>query len=299
MLKTFLATGAVLVLCFSAAAFVDPATAREELSAAEIVNRNVAARGGLQAWRAVQTISMEGKMGAGGNQRPSAPVEPPPGKKLAEIPSDPRPKNEILLPFTIDLGRPRKERIELLVGGKNAIQIYDGEKGWKLRPYLNRLEVEPFSDAELKASATQSELDGYLVDYAAKGTAITLEGVENVEGHDTYRLKLKLKNGRELHDWVDARTYLETKVEGLPRQFDGIQHPVEIYYRDYRQVDGLAIPFVLETMVLAVTRTGAASLNPPVQVEKIIIDKVQVNAKFDASLFSKPVIETATARKTR
>src|SRR5256885_13453973 len=40
-----------------------------KLSAAAIVDKNVAARGGLQAWRAVQTMSMQGKLGAGGNRR--------------------------------------------------------------------------------------------------------------------------------------------------------------------------------------------------------------------------------------
>src|SRR5256885_16220321 len=44
-----------------------------KLSAAAIVDKNVAARGGLQAWRAVQTLSMEGKLGAGGN-RPESTV---------------------------------------------------------------------------------------------------------------------------------------------------------------------------------------------------------------------------------
>src|SRR5256885_10653947 len=40
-----------------------------KLSAAAIVDKNVAARGGLQAWRAVQTMSMHGRLGAGGNRR--------------------------------------------------------------------------------------------------------------------------------------------------------------------------------------------------------------------------------------
>src|SRR5713226_367551 len=35
------------------------------LSAAQIVDKHVAARGGLQAWRAVQTISASGKLDAG------------------------------------------------------------------------------------------------------------------------------------------------------------------------------------------------------------------------------------------
>jgi hypothetical protein len=69
--------------------------------------------------------------------------------------------------------------------------------------------------------------------------------------------------------------------------------PVAFYYHDYRQVNGLQIPFVLETKVLAVTSSEAASKNPHVQVEKIVIEKVEVNPELDASLFTKPVIQTA------
>src|SRR5438046_4145816 len=47
-----------------------PATARAPalppLTAEQIVERNATARGGLTAWKAVQTMSWKGKMGAGG-----------------------------------------------------------------------------------------------------------------------------------------------------------------------------------------------------------------------------------------
>jgi hypothetical protein len=71
---------------------------------------------------------------------------------------------------------------------------------------------------------------------------------------------------------------------------------VEVYYRDYRAVDGLRIPFVLETRVLQVART-ALGRDTPVPVEKIIIDKVVVNPKFDEKLFSKLELPTASKSK--
>jgi outer membrane lipoprotein-sorting protein len=259
------------------------------MPAAEIVNKNIAARGGLQAWRAVQSISMEGKLGAGGNQRAHLP-EPMPGKKRTQaIPTDQRPKDELQLPFTLELQRGRKQRFELLFNGKQALQVYDGSNGWKLRPYLNRMEVEPFTTDELKASSMQPDLDGYLVDYASKGIQVAVDGMEKVEDRDTYKLKLTLKNGQALHVWIDARTYLETKIEGAPRRLDGVEHPVEVYYRDYRTVNGLQIPFVLETRVVPIAAQGHSLSNsfPP---EKIAIDKVVVNPKLDASLFTKPAI---------
>jgi hypothetical protein len=267
-----------------------------KLSAVEIVTKNVAARGGLEAWRAVRTMSLSGKMGAGGNQR--AALEVPTQAQVtvvarktgeqAQLPS--RRIDEVYLPFLMELARPGKMRFELQVAGKTALQVYDGANGWKLRPYLNRLEVEPYTAEETKLASMRSDLDGPLIDYAAKGTRIELEGTEKVEDRDTYKLKLTLKSGDVTHVWVDAQTFLETKTQGQPRRLDGTNHPVEVYYRDYRNVNGLQIPFVLETRVLPVTRTATGFRDTPVPAEKAVIEKVQINPQFDAGLFSKPTV---------
>ena len=296
MLRKLVIVSLTLVLVVSLSAAQDAKVARTSLSAAEIVSKNIAAQGGLEAWRAVKTMSMEGKMGAGGNQRGPAPVAPPPGKKQAVVPTDQRPKDEVQLPFTLELQRPRKQRLEILFNGKKALQVYDGSNGWKLRPYLNRMEVEPFTQDELKVASSQVDLDGYLIDYAAKGESIELVGTEKVDGRDNYKLKLTFKDGHSIHDWVDAQTFLETKVEGQPRRLDGVEHPIEVYFSDYRIVNGLNIPFVRETRVLPVAKSskapvGAASAYPP---EKIAIDKVEINPKLDASVFTKPEVQTAS-----
>lgn len=268
---------------------------RGNLSAAEIVEKNAAARGGLQAWRAVQTLSLEGKLGAGGNQRATMAL---PGRndRTKGMVAPQRLAEEAQLPFLMELKRGRKMRFELQFAGKTAIQVYDGTNGWKLRPYLNRMEVEPYTAEELQKASIQPDLDGLLLDYAAKGSRIELDGVEKVEGRDTYKLKVIEKTGHTFHVWVDAETFLETKVEGQPRRLDGTDHPVEVYYRDYRAVDGLRIPFVLETRVLPVPRT-ALGRDTPVPPETIVIDKILVNPKFDEQLFSKLEVPTASKSK--
>jgi hypothetical protein len=263
------------------------------LSAAQVVDKNVAARGGLQVWRAVQTMTLTGKMGVGGNERAalSIPVPGAPkgrGNTLEGVRQ--RRVEEVQLPFVMDLARPRKLRFELQFNGKTAIQVYDGTNGWKLRPFLNRLEVEPYTAEEMKIASMQSELDGLLVDCAAKGIRVELDGIEKVEDRDTYKLKLTLKSGDVTHVWVDAQTFLETKVEGQPRRLDGTYHAVEVYYRDYRTVNGLQIPFVLETRVLPVAKTVLGLKDTPVPPEKVVIEKVVINPKFDAAMFSKPVV---------
>lgn len=272
------------------------------LTAAQIVTKNVAARGGLKAWHAVQTLTESGKMGAGGDQRGpqagQAPGVKRPGKQTSSLPASPRLAQEAQLPFTLELERTRRMRLEIQFKGQTAVQVYDGTNGWKVRPFLNRMEVENYTEDELQKAALQADLDGPLVDYAAKGTTVELEGTDKVEDRDTYKLKLTMKDGHSIHVWIDAKTFLEAKVEGGPRRLDGVQHPVEVYYRDYRAVDGLQIPFLLETRVLPVATPAkgarpAASFPP----EKIVIEKVEVNPKLDAALFTKPVIETATLNK--
>ena len=290
----------ILAACLAEAAAAAPAQAK--LSAAEVITKNVAARGGLEAWRAVQTMSLSGKTGAGGNQRATLQL-PTQGQATVvtrntdQSPLPSRRVEEVYLPFLMELARPRKMRFELQVAGQTALQVYDGVNGWKLRPYLNRLEVEPYTADEMKAASMQSELDGPLLDYAAKGTRIELDGTEKVEGRDTYKLKLTLKSGDVTHVWVDAQTFLETKIEGQPRRLDGIYHPVEIYYRDYRNVNGLEIPFVLETRVVRVTKSAMGLRDTPVPPEKTLIEKVVINPKFDAVLFSKPAIPTNSAAR--
>ena len=286
---------AICICLVFSCSFAVAAPAPAGLSAAQIVDKNVAARGGLQAWRAVQTLSLEGKMGAGGNQRAVLPVPTPGSKELANtLPR--RRAEETQLPFLLEMKRPRKKRLELQFHGQTAVQVYDGANGWKLRPFLNRNEIEPFSEEELQIASNQPGLDGPLVDYIAKGTQIELDGTEKVEGRDTYKIKVTEKSGHTFHVWVDAQTFLEAKIEGQPRRLDGTDHPVEVYYRDYRTVDGLQIPFLLETRVLPVGKNSLGMRDTPVPPETIVIDKVVVNPKVEEKLFSKMDVQAAVAK---
>jgi outer membrane lipoprotein-sorting protein len=225
------------------------------LTAAQIIDKTVSARGGLQAWRAVQSMSFSGKMEAGG-------------------------KTHAQLPFVLEKKRSRKMRVELAFANDTAVQVYDGASGWKLRPYLGRRQVEPYSPEELKAASFESDVDGPLVDYAAKGNRVELEGVEKVEGRDAYKLKLTMKGGQVQHIWVDAGTFLEVKLEGTPRRMDGRMRPVSIYLRDYKDVNGLKIPYVIETAVQGNRDT-----------HKMFIETVAVNPKLDDSHFAMPKID--------
>lgn len=246
----FLVFGLISVAA-SAAVSPDPASTGK-LSAAQIVDRNVSARGGLEAWRAVSTLTLSGRMEAG-------------GKKNSE------------LQFVMKMKRSHMSRLEIRFQEQTAVQVYDGQQGWKVRPFLGRDEAEPFTSAEAKAAAAWEELDGPLIDYARKGTKIELLGTESVEGHNTYKLKLTMKNGDVRHIWVDAASFLERKMDGEPRKMDGKLRNVAIYFRDYKTENGLTVPRVLETMV-----------EKDKLPHKMTIEHVAFNQSMDGALFAKP-----------
>jgi hypothetical protein len=278
-----LISAGIFLLCAAGVAMSLPAhAAGSTLTAAQVVDRNVAARGGLAAWRAVRTLSWSGKMEAGGNNARSLPI---PGQKPAAPVASTKEDEQVQLPFVLQMARPKKSRLELQFNGQTAVQVYDGSQGWKLRPFLNRNDAEAFTADELKVAASQADIDGLLIDYAAKGSAIALEGTEKVDGRDAYKLKVTFKDQQVRHVWVDAQSFLELRIEGTPRRLDGRLHPVFVYMSDYKTDSGLQIPHLIETRIVGVKRT-----------EKINIESVKVNPPLAESLFAKPQLLASAAK---
>ena len=272
--------GAVLVLALAAAGCHSPA----EKAAAPLVEKNVAARGGLKAWKAVKAISFSGNLDAG-KRRDPVKLAMNYLKQRTQTKGEMRravvagaaaePEKQIQLPFLMELARPRKMRVEIKFQGETAVQVYDGKSGWKLRPFLGRHEVEPFTAEELRVASQQSELDGPLIDASSKGTRVELEGTEQVDGRDTYTLKLT--TGKDVRRvWVDKETFLDVKVDGT-RRIDGKQRQVWTYLRDYKPVNGVMVPHSMETTIEGVPGS-----------EKIVIDRVVVNPDLDDDRFKKP-----------
>jgi hypothetical protein len=257
-------------------------------SVQQIVERNAAARGGLGAWQRIHSMTLAGKMDAGkqrkdggqiANTTPKARAQARAEARLSLLQKKPIADEKVIqLPFEMSLARPVKLRLEVPFQGQTAVQVYDGKNGWKLRPFLGRREVEPYTAAELRIAAGQQELDGMLIDHAAKGTSVALDGAEAVEGRSTYKLKLTLKSGEIRHLWVDAQTFLDAKIEGAPRRWDGKMRTVATYFRDYKSVNGLMIAHRLETRIEGVAGS-----------ENIFVETVALNPTLNDSVFAKPM----------
>lgn len=251
--------GMALALSMATAACADSDDAASaSLSADQIVAKNAAARGGLDAWRKIDSMVWVGRVEAGSGGIPAR--------------------------FVLAMKRPNKTRFEVVSMNRMALRVFDGAQGWKLRPMRRgeQANMQPYDAQELRFARDEQVIDGPLIDHAAKGIDVKLGGVEEVDGHKAYRLEVRLPSGAARSVWIDAGTFLEIKAEHENHTPLGSATPVDVYYLEYREVDGVKLPVVIES--------GPASAPP---ADKLTIEKVEVNPKIDDKLFERPLVATA------
>ncbi len=223
-----------------------------QLSAADVVAKNVAARGGLEAWRKVETMVWIGHVESA----------------HAPVPS---------MQFLLEQKRPGKTRLEINALGDRSMRVFDGVHGWKLRAPRGRLEVQPYTPQELSSAQAGHGIDGPLIDHAAKGNSVTLEGVDEIAGRKAYHLSVHLATGGKEDVWVDTTTYLDVRFDRVADGPGGALRRASATYGDYRTVEGLQIPFLIET-------GGGPGATP----DKLQIEKVVLNAPLDDAVFGNP-----------
>ena len=227
-------------------------------TAAEVIDRNVAARGGLDAWRKVNTMMWLGHLERGGR---------------ADGPH---------IPFVMQLERPNRTRFEIKEQYNQFTRIFDGSRGWKVRPGNNgQPDMKTFSMEEVNYARDEFAIDGPLLDYKTKGVTADLDGIDMLGGHKAYRLSLKLASGTARKVWVDVETNLEIRYDRPATSPFAPGAPVSLYYTRYKTVDGLKIPASIQTSSApnsSVRETG----------DTLVIDQMIVNPKLDAQAFLPP-----------
>jgi len=150
-------------------------------------------------------------------------------------------------------------------------QRFDGTDGWATNSMQGDTPV------------TQSQLDTWrnaifpspLVDYKARGTKVELTGKEKVGDADAYALLMTPAKGATTRVWIDATTYQPVKsTTTIDTPETG---PLEqtVLLSDFRDVDGLKVPFKL---------VGSSTM----QTFTVVTTKVEHNVNVDPARFVKP-----------
>jgi outer membrane lipoprotein-sorting protein len=224
-------------------------------TADEIVNKALVARGGVDKIKAVKSERVTGRISFTGGMEGT---------------------------FVLELKRPQRMHLEIDLGGQKAIRVYDGKSaGWMINPFAENKDVQPMSEEDLKGISEESDFDGPLVDYKAKGSQIELIGKEQFDDKPVYRLKLTNKNGDVRFYVFDASTFLLLKWEGI-RKIDDKEFPWESIFSDYRDVRGLKYPFLIDQG------------SPGTEIKQnLVTEKIEIDPQIDDSRFAKPALPEA------
>jgi len=243
----------ILGLASSWAEAAAPAPTVPHMTAKQIVAKNVKARGGLDAWRKIDTMVSIGQLETGN-------------------PSMPR------VPFVLQQARPNKARFEVHVRDKTSVRVFNGIEGWKLHQSHNGSpEVLSYTADEIAAARDGPGIDGPLIDYQAKGISVDFDGIDEVAGKKAYRLNIKLPSGATRRWWIDAATFLDLKYERESRTSTGQSATVTVSYANYKAVDGLLIPHS--------TITGEEGGKA---VEAMLVEQVFLNRQMGEKVFTEP-----------
>ena len=241
------------VIALISAALMAPAVLAQGKNAPtldELVSKNIEAKGGADALRALQSLRLTGKL-------------------LVD-------QGQIELAYVQMKKRPGEVRTEGTLQGMTQIEAYDGKEGWKISPFQGRKDPEKMSTDDVKALMEDAEIDGPLVDWKAKGSTVDYLGTEDVDGTPAYKVKVVRKNGDVSFVFLDPDHFLEIRVV-TQRIKHGAQEEVETDLGDYEKTGGVFIPTSIES-----GRKG-----DPDKL-KIIIDKAEANVPADEAIFHFP-----------
>ena len=228
--------------------FALPARAQ---TADEVLDKYLIARGGVEKIKSVQSERVLGTISFG-----------PEGEGK----------------FLVERLRPLKLHMEITLNGQTLLRVYDGKSsGWTYNPFGPQPSVTPMTEAELASIFDEADFDGPFVDYKAKGNKIDLVGKEEVQGKSAYKLRLTSKRGDTSFFFFEVASGVLLKWEGT-RTIGGKEVPWETFFRDFRRVEGLLYPFLIES-----DAPGSD------QTQRILAAKIEINVPIDASRFTKPV----------
>jgi outer membrane lipoprotein-sorting protein len=231
-------------------------------TADEIVQKNLEAKGGEEAWLALESARITATMQMGGGAA-----------------------GAVEAPVILEIKRPDKVRMEFTMQGMTAINAFDGEIGWTVMPFLGKTEPEEMAEDQLKQVKEMADFEGPLVNYEEKGHTVELLGTEEVDGTPAYKLRVNKANGDVIDLFIDQEYFIEFKQE-TTQEVQGNEIKVSTVYGDYKEVDGLLLAHSMEM---------SFGDNPAQQV--ITLNSVEFDVELPDERFAMPEPAETTAEE--
>lgn len=191
------------------------------VTADELANKNIEAKGGAEKLHALHSVRLSGKM---------------------------RIQNDTLELGVVTLVRsPDSVRYEATLQGLTEVQSFDGRQAWQINPFQGRKDPEKLSADDAKGLAEDAaDFKGPLVDYSSKGYKLDYLGTEDIDGTEAHKLRVTRPNGDITTVYLDPDHFLEIRI--INRRIEhGVPNETVTDLGDYEQVQGVYLPFAQES----------------------------------------------------
>lgn len=235
------------VVTLSFAALVLCAPALRAQTADEVIAKNIAAKGGADKWKSLNTMKLTGSFTAQGME----------------------------IPVTIVAKRPNLMRQEMTVNGQSMVQAFDGTTAWMINPMTGGTSPQTITGQQADMVKDQADFDGVLMNYKEKGYEVALVPAESSDDKAFIHLRVTKKNGQVQDFYLDADTYLEARTT-TSFEDNGREATFTTELSDYREVNGIMVPFTLKQ-----------SLNGQL-IGQLAVKNVEFNVPVDEAQFAPP-----------
>ncbi len=147
---------------------------------------------------------------------------------------------------------------------------YNGRVGWMQTP----TGVSILKGVDLDAVKNDSDFYAIL-NLKNRYAKLTLTGKSKIGYREVYVIDMQRESGATDRLFIDVQTYLPVRMNTV-RTHRGAPMPVEIYYDDWREVDGIKVPHVLTHSFQKRTIT-------------LTVKEIKSNVPVDAKIFEKPL----------
>lgn len=172
----------------------------------------------------------------------------------------------------------KASRTDINFMGMNGYQIITNTEGWSYMPFQGQASVEAMTADQVKEQQNMLDVQGVVIDYAAKGHKAEYIGKEDVEGTECLKIKMTLKSGTVQTLFIDPSTYFIIKTITAVTA-NGQEAEVVTSFSNYqKQSTGIVVPM-----------STTVPLGPGMSAD-LTFESVEVNAKLDDTLFKKEVL---------
>jgi len=145
-------------------------------------------------------------------------------------------EGDIVTTSTMQRARPNLVRYDMDKNGTRVSKMFDGQQGWTVEGSAAPQRLDKEKSAMMAEGAA---FDDALLDPKARGVALKLDGVEEVNGTPAYKVVLTRGTTTEVR-FIDQTSFLEVR-RTYAGTHEGKAYNKVMSFSDYRNVDGIML----------------------------------------------------------